>query len=308
MDLDHITRPAYHHVELPRYTGFGVITSRGCPYPCDFCVVPKTNEARWRARDPDEVVAEVIALRDRFGVRDFQVEDLNPTVKGSRWLEICERLIARDAGIRFYFVSGTKAETVKPEHIPVYARAGCRYLSISPESGSPTVMKAIGKPFDYAHGEALVRACAAHGVYTQACFLVGHPAETGGDFAQSVAYLERLVRGGLDEVAVFVVAPLAGSRLHRDKMIPIVSGSGLVSFSPKGRLDWEEVSRRRRRLIRTFFVGKLARGGGIWLQGVRALFGIPRTKMENLPRRMVFIWWLVLRTKLRGARAQLDAA
>jgi radical SAM superfamily enzyme YgiQ (UPF0313 family) len=103
-------------------------------------------------------------------------------------------------------VSCTKAETVKPEHIPVYARAGCRYLSISPESGSPAVMKAIGKPFDYAHGEALVRACTAHGVYTQACFLVGHPAETGADFAQSVAYLERLVRSGLDEVAVFVVA------------------------------------------------------------------------------------------------------
>jgi hypothetical protein len=68
------------------------------------------------------------------------------------------------------------------------------------------------------------------------------------------------------------------------------------------------VSRRRRRLIRTFFIGKLARGGALWLQGVRALFGIPRTKMENLPRRMVFIWWLVLRTKLRGDRAQPDAA
>jgi hypothetical protein len=200
-----------------------------------------------------ELTAEMIALRDRFGVRDFQVEDLNPTVKGSRWLEICEKLVARDAGVRFYFVSGTKAETVKPEHVPLYARAGCRYISISPESGSRDVMKAIGKPFDYAHGEALVSACHDAGIYTQACFLVGHPAETIADFEMSVAYLKRLVRGGLDEVAVFVVAPLAGSRLHRDKTIPIASESSLVSFSPRGRLDWVEVSRRRHVLIRAFF-------------------------------------------------------
>ena len=114
-----------------------VLTSRGCPYPCDFCVVPETNSKRWRPRTPKEVVDEMIALRDRFGVRDFQIEDLNPTVRGSRWREVCEQLVARNAAIRFYFVSGTKAETVRVEDVPLLAHDGCRYISISPEAGSP---------------------------------------------------------------------------------------------------------------------------------------------------------------------------
>jgi anaerobic magnesium-protoporphyrin IX monomethyl ester cyclase len=135
-----------------------VLTSRGCPYPCDFCVVPETNSQRWRPRPPAEVVDEMITLRDRFGVHDFQIEDLNPTVRGSRWREVCEGLIARKAGIRFYFVSGTKAETVKVDDVPLLARAGCRYISISPESGSPRLMKVIGKRFDHAHGLLLRRA------------------------------------------------------------------------------------------------------------------------------------------------------
>ena len=59
----------------------------------------------------------MLTLKDRFGVRHFQIEDLNPTVKGARWEEVCRLLIERNAGIFFYFVSGTKAETVKVDQV-----------------------------------------------------------------------------------------------------------------------------------------------------------------------------------------------
>jgi radical SAM superfamily enzyme YgiQ (UPF0313 family) len=280
-----------------------VLTSRGCPYPCDFCVVPETNSQRWRPRAPKEVVDEMIALRDRFGVHDFQIEDLNPTVRGSRWREVCEELIARQAGIRFYFVSGTKAETVKVDDVPLLARAGCRYISVSPESGSPRLMKVIGKRFDHAHGLELAAACHRADIALQACFLVGHPDETEADFEASRVYLRDLIRAGADEVAVFVVAPLAGSSLFKRKAIPIAQKDALISFSPKGRLDWETVSLRRKTLIRLFFVEKLKRGGALWMQGLRALFGTPRTKMENLPRRVMYLFWRIAVHRLRGARA-----
>jgi hypothetical protein len=278
-----------------------VLTSRGCPYPCDFCVVPETNSQRWRPRSPQEVVDEIIALRNRFGVRDFQIEDLNPTVRGSRWREVCEQLVARNAGIRFYFVSGTKAETVKVEDVPLLAGAGCRYISVSPESGSPRLMKVIGKRFDHAHGLELAAACHREGIALQACFLVGHPEETEADFDASCTYLRDLIRAGADEVAVFIVAPLAGSALFNRKAIPITEKDALISFSPKGRLDWKTVSLRRKTLIRLFFVEKLKRGGSLWMQGLRALFGTPRTKMENLPRRVAYLLWRIAVHRLRGA-------
>jgi Radical SAM superfamily len=290
-------RLPYAHGPKTR-TFLPILTSRGCPYPCDFCVVPETNALRWRARSPAAVVDEILELRDRFDVRDFQVEDLNPTVKRSRWRDIAELLIERDAGVRFYFVSGTKAETVPVEDVPLLARAGLRYLSISPESGSARVMKSMGKPFDYGHGEQLVAACRGHGVATQACFLVGHPSEHEADFALSARYLRRLVRRGLDEVAVFVVAPLPGSAVFRTRAIEVARPDSLVSFSPRGRADWQIASRRRRALIRLFFFEKLRGGFSLWAQGVRALAGVPRTKMENLPRRAAYVTWLILRHRL----------
>lgn len=295
INLDGYWRLPYSHGPKTRKF-LPVLTSRGCPYPCDFCVVPETNNRRWRGNDPEHVVDEIIALRDMYGVHDFQIEDLNPTVRHQRWERICELLIERKADVRFYFVSGTKAETLHVDKIPLFSKAGCRYISISPESGSDALMKVIGKKFDQQHGIKLISACRDHGIRTQACFLVGHPAETDKDFSLSRDYLVRLVKAGLDEVAIFVVAPFAGSSLFAKNTISLGNKSALPSFSPKGRSDYEVLEQRRKELIRAFFVTKITRGGGsLWMQGVRSLWGIPQTKMENLPRRIAYITWLLIR-------------
>ena len=268
-----------------------VLTSRGCPYSCDFCVVPETNDRRWRGNGPEDVVEEMLTLRDRFGVHDFQVEDLNPTVEPKRWEKICELLIELKAGVRFCFVSGTKAETIAIDKVPLFAKAGCRYISISPESGSEKLMRIIGKNFDYQHGIELIAACRANKIRTQACFLVGHPDETEQDLEASKDYLSRLVRAGLDEAAVFVVAPFAGSRLHARNGIALDDKKALISFSPQGRAGYKMFVNRRKMLIRTFFIQKLKRGFDLWRQAARAAIGAPETKMENLPRRIAFIHW-----------------
>jgi hypothetical protein len=111
-------------------------------------------------------------------------------------------------------------------------------------------------------------------------------------------YLKSLTRAGLDEVAVFVVAPFAGSRLFTGRGIPIEDAGALPSFSPKGRGDFSVVFRRRRELILDFIKEKPKRGLDLWAQGLRSMFGRPQTKMENLPRRVLFVWWRVTRLRL----------
>ena len=288
--------PYSHGPRINRY--FPMLTSRGCSYSCDFCIVPSVNDKNWRAREPEEVVEEMFTLKEKFGVSHFQIEDLNPTLDSSRWTKICSAIIERGGGIFFYFVSGTKAETIKIDQVPLFAKAGCRYISISPESGSAKVLKAMGKSFDYSHGLAFISECHKHGIYTQACFLVGHPSETYEDHRLSCDYLSSLIKAGLDEAAVFVISPLAGSGLFRDG-IPMSSSKSLISFSPKGRQDWLLVSKRRREIVKVFLIEKLKRGMGIWLQAIRAVLGKPRTKIENLPRRIMFIYRQILRLKMK---------
>lgn len=278
-------------------TFFPILTSRGCPYPCDFCVIPATNSRRWRPRSAEEVVAEMVALKDRFGVADFQIEDLNPTIHAGRTQRICELLIESQSNIRFYIVSGTKAETIPIAQIPLLRRAGCRFISISPESGCENVMKAVGKSFDYEHGLKLIQACSQQGIYTQACFLTGHPAETPESHQKSKNYLTQLIKAGLSEVAVFIVSPLSGSQLDEAGAIRFTNRSALHSFSPKGRTDYVLVEQRRQDLISTFFRTKLVSNFDLFLQPFRSLRS-PKTKMENLPRRILFVVKAILKLKL----------
>lgn len=297
VNLDNYWNLPYSHGPKTRKF-LPILTSRGCPYPCDFCVVPETNNRRWRGNSPEHVVDEIIELRDRYGVHDFQVEDVNPTVQHKRWERICQLLIERRAGIRFYFVSGTKAETIHLEQVALFARAGCRYISISPESGSSALMKTIGKKFDQQHGLNLISECRKYGIKTQACFLVGHPNESHEDFLATKRYLSQIVRAGADEVAVFVVSAFAGSSLFARNSISMNNRAALPSFSPRGRRDYEMLELRRKELVRTFFIEKLFKGTDLWIQGFRAIIGKPQTKMENLPRRVMYIIWLLLKNRL----------
>jgi len=289
--------PYSHGPKTARF--FPMLTSRGCPFACDFCVIPGTNSRRWIPNAPEDVVTEMLMLQDRMHVSDFQIEDLNPTVQTKRWGEIARLLLEKKADVHFGFVSGTKAETIPVDQVPLLAQAGCRFLSISPESGSSRLMQIIGKRFDYEHGAKLVQACRRHGIRTQACFLVGHPEETPEDFAASEAYLRRLVRVGLDEVGIFVTAPFAGSKLHQHHEITLADSGRMASFSPKGRANYTLYARRRGRLIRAFFAEKCKKGPNLWLQGWRALFGTPQTKMENLPKRILYVYTLIVRYKLK---------
>jgi radical SAM superfamily enzyme YgiQ (UPF0313 family) len=279
-----------------------ILTSRGCPFPCDFCVVPTLNNRRWRGRPASEVVDEIAHLKETYQVRDFQIEDLNPTVNPNRWREIADELIMRGLNINYAFVSGTKAETMHIDDLEKFRKSGLSYFSISPESGSELLMSKIGKKFDYEHGLKLISAAKELGIYTQACFLVGHPDEDIDDFKMTRSYLRRLLANGLDEVAVFVVAPFSGSKLHSEMRILENKTEHINSFSPKNRVGYKEINAHRQALILDFFKYKLMHPSEFIPQIIRSLFGEPRTKMENLPMRIMYIYFILLRALLKGRK------
>jgi anaerobic magnesium-protoporphyrin IX monomethyl ester cyclase len=266
-----------------------MLTSRGCPYPCTFCVVPATNVQKWRARTAEDVVAEMVALHKKYGVKDFQWEDLNSTIDRAR-IQAIGRLL-NEGGHDFHFrlVSGTKVETLDLSTLDALAAAGCDYISISPESGSPRILQKMKKPFDHAHALAMVEAMHARGIYSQACFVLGHPEEEESDRQATESYVKKITEAGIDEVAFFILSPLPGSALQN--AMPYKNyEEALWSFSPTHRLDYAVLEKWRTRLIRKFLFWKIRfHPFHFLMQGIHALIGRPKTKMEMLPRRVLFI-------------------
>ena len=73
----------------------------------------------------------------KMNIKEFHVSDLDPTVKESRTIEICEELIKRNLPIRWKFAQGTKIETIKSvSTIDLLKKSGLTFMAFSPESGS----------------------------------------------------------------------------------------------------------------------------------------------------------------------------
>ena len=102
-DLDSLPIPDWEQIPLKNYWSLkyahgpftsrkyiSILTSRGCPYPCKFCVVPETNNRRWRHKSTKKVVDEIEYYLKKYDVKEFHFEDLNPTVNDKRTKELCE--------------------------------------------------------------------------------------------------------------------------------------------------------------------------------------------------------------------------
>lgn len=307
-DLDALPFPAWDLFPLEHYWSIRhahgpfdsarylpLLTSRGCPYPCRFCVVPATNNMTWRPRSAVNVVDEIEAHSKLFGVTEFHLEDLNPTISDARIRETCREILRRELKVTWKIVAGTKVESIKDEEtIDLMARAGCRYISISPETGSGRLLKLVGKPFDLQHAIRMVAHMRVVGIRSQACFVLGFPSESAEDLQMTWDLVHKLLRAGLDEIGLFIVTPVPGSALHADW-----KGSSNLSelnFSPVWRPDFRMLNRFRLRLYGSFLFWKVTRRPLAVLRQVsnflRRRF---ETKMEMAPYRATWVTWLAWR-------------
>jgi radical SAM superfamily enzyme YgiQ (UPF0313 family) len=255
-------------------------------------VVPATNNQKWRSRSAKNVVDEIEYFGKTLGVYEFHLEDLDPTISDDRVREICREIIKRKLKVIWKIAAGTKVETMRDEvTIDLMAKAGCRYISISPETGSPRLLKLMRKPFNLNHAVRLVRRMNKVGIRSQACFVLGYPGENEEDLGMTWRLVKELTRVGVDEIALFIVTPVPGSSIH-DQFSGYQTLSEL-NFSPAWRADYSKLNKFRVRLYMNFLLWKL-RYHPLKLiqQPVNLLLRRFQTKMEMVPYRALVLRWL----------------
>ena len=268
-NLDNIPFPAWHKFNMEGYWNAGyshapvkkntkflpIISSRGCPYRCKFCVSPTLNPT-WRSRSAKNVVDEIEYLNKTLNVTDFHFSDLDPTVNEKRTIEISNEIINRKLKIQWKLSQGTKVETIKNLNtLDIMKKSGLSFFSFSPESGSIELMKKLNKPFDYNHGLKIAKYLNKLKISTQACFIAGTPPEDKEDRVKSLDYMKKLAKAGVDEIAVFIYSPIPGS-FFADQIGGFKHYSEL-SRSPKWRKDYREINIFRYKMYLTFFIYKL---------------------------------------------------
>jgi len=266
-DLDSLPFPAWDLFPIQNYWKLGyshgpmqsnylaVMTSRGCPFNCLFCVVPSMNHNKWRARNPENVVKEFEFLRDKFDVSEFHIEDLNPTSNEKRIIDICKLILDKNLKITWKLASGSKIETISISTLGLMKQAGCNYISFSPESGSKKVLKLMNKPFKHEFALEMTKEMNRLGIKTQACFVLGFPGEKDEDRSLTQKYIKQLTIAGVDEIALFIMTPIPGTKTF--DQFNGYSDYSELTFAPTWRQDYPELCKFRNDTYLKFLLLKL---------------------------------------------------
>ena len=199
-DLDSLPFPARFLVDFNLYKTLTVagkqavpiVTSRGCPFRCNFCVVPNLPQKRWRARSVENVVLEMETVKRDLGFESFVFVDDNLTVDTGRLREFCGRLIRKGAPFRWWCMSRADTLVKHPDLVKLMAEAGCVTVFLGLESGSDRVLLEYGKKEDVETGTRAVRLLEFRGIEAHASFILGSPEETKDDLEATIDYALKL--------------------------------------------------------------------------------------------------------------------
>ncbi len=199
-DLDRLPFPARSLVDFSLYRtltvagkqAVSIVTSRGCPFRCNFCVVPNLPQKRWRARSVESVVREMEAVKKDLGFTSFVFVDDNLTVDTGRLREFCERLLLMGAPFRWWCMSRADTLVHHPDLVDLMGRAGCVTVFLGLESGSDRVLREYGKKESVETGTRAVRLLESRGIEAHASFILGSAGETREDVEATIEYARKL--------------------------------------------------------------------------------------------------------------------
>lgn len=221
--LDLLPFPAWDLVDVEKYRSIwlarhgyfsmNMVTTRGCPYHCNWCAKPIWGQ-RYNSRSPENVVAEMKWLQETYAPDHIWFADDIFGLKPN-WIERFAELIDR-ADVRIRFKCLQRADLVHEKIAQSLAQAGCGTVWLGAESGSQKILDAMDKG-DLV--EDIYRAAAllhAQGIEVGFFLQFGYPGETWDDIQATL----KMVRDCLpDDIGVSVSYPLPGTKFfERVKM------------------------------------------------------------------------------------------
>ena len=210
-DINTLPYPARDLVQISKYRALNfpvnMMTSRGCPYSCIFCVGHRMVGNRVRYFDVNRVVDEFEML-SKLGFNQINIVDDLFTSHKKRCMEICDVIIAR--GINHTWSAFARVDTVHEDLLEKLAAAGCRSLCFGIESGNQEILDRIKKRTTLDTCRKAAGLCRKTGVEPMASYILGLPGETEETVRKTFEFAEEMAI----PYAFHILAPFPGTEVR----------------------------------------------------------------------------------------------
>ena len=210
--LDDLPLPLHHLLPLDRYRMpmikgpyTFIVTSRGCPAGCKYCIKHVSYQYSVRLRSPQKLLEEMQLLYD-LGVHHIHMYADLFTVNREQVVELCKLII--DAGLKVTWTCNSRVDYIDEEMLHLMGRAGCMLIAWGIESGNEQVLKRSHKGYKMEQAHRALRWAHESGIKNWGYFIIGLPGETVETIQETIAVSKALP---LDIALFHVAAPYPGT-------------------------------------------------------------------------------------------------
>ncbi len=211
-NLDDLPLPLHHLLPLnrqrmPMIKGpfTFIVTSRGCPAGCKYCIKHVSYQTSVRVRSPQLIFEELRRLSD-LGVHTVHMYADLFTVSRQQVVELCRLII--DSDLKIKWTCNSRVDYVDEEMLRLMGQAGCWYISWGIESANEDILKRARKGYRKEQALRALRWAKAAGINNWGFFIIGLPGETEETIQETIAYAKSLP---LDIALFHIAAPYPGT-------------------------------------------------------------------------------------------------
>ncbi len=186
-----------------------LISSRGCPYSCNFCDRKATGGSDYRIYGVDQILSEVRTVVARFSVSFVGFVDDNFISNKSRLDEFLPEM--EKVGVTWGCHG--RLNEIDEELAGRLRRAGCVYIGFGGESADPYVLKRMNKKNKPEQMAQAIKACQHVDITPNCTWIMGYPGETRESLRRTAGFI---LEHGLSQKNMFVATAYPGTRLFEE--------------------------------------------------------------------------------------------
>lgn len=211
-DLDDMPIPMHELLPLQSYRmpmikgAFTfIVTSRGCPAGCTYCIKHVSYQYSTRIRSPKLIMEELWYLK-KLGINNIHMYADLFTVNRDQVIELCKLMI--EENIKIKWTCNSRVDFVDEEMLTLMGNAGCRLISWGIESGNEQILKHARKGAYPDKAERALHWAKKAGIMNWGYFIIGLPGETEETIRETINFAKKLP---LDIALFHVAAPYPGT-------------------------------------------------------------------------------------------------
>lgn len=191
-------------------TGF-IVSSRGCPFNCIYCISPVICKRHWRSRSVENIMQEIKIYKDKFEMSEIHFLDDNFTFNIDRLKKFCE--IIEPYKLKWRALSRVGLDY---KVLLMMKSSGCFRLSFGIESGSEEILKKIKKNISLKEANETLGFCHDLGISCKVFFIIGFPFERIEHITMTINTAVEWKNKYNDlDIAFNIAKPYAGSELYK---------------------------------------------------------------------------------------------